>query len=139
MTDLVQIQALPNEKMFLKFSKIFSHKWDHILSNLSTDYFSKNKNWYEAAAPELPSTNNGLESFNRTVKDDYTLRERLPFAIFKEKMVDMMRNISFDRSQECQNYKPFAETPNFSKAIQVEAFKTSCEKGLMKTKVLLYF
>jgi hypothetical protein len=33
----------------------------------------KNNNWYEGSGLLIPSTNNGLESWNRVIKDEHTL------------------------------------------------------------------
>ena len=43
---------------------------------------NKNKNWYEGTSQGTLSTNNGLESINRFIKDEYTFRERLPPSRF---------------------------------------------------------
>ena len=55
--------------------------------DLFYDYFvktwlhSRDTEWYEAAS-EFPSTNNGLERMNRTIKDANTFRKQLPFPDF---------------------------------------------------------
>jgi len=43
-------------------------------------WLDNNEGWYEGHAFRHPSTNNGLESCNRVVKDEDTLRSRLPLG-----------------------------------------------------------
>ena len=47
-------------------------------------------NWFEGFMPGYPSTNNGLERANRTLKDDYTLHVKLGMAEFLKKMEEAM-------------------------------------------------
>lgn len=42
----------------------------------------KNVNWFEGYKQFTPSTNNALEATNRVIKDEDTLRNRLPLARF---------------------------------------------------------
>ena len=44
-----------------------------------------NPNCYEAAAPFVPSTSNGIEVGNRLIKDDETFRERWRLGRFLTK------------------------------------------------------
>lgn len=41
------------------------------------EWLKKNCNWFEAFAQHVPSTNNALEAFNRTIEAEHTFRERL--------------------------------------------------------------
>ncbi|CAF0706525.1 unnamed protein product [Brachionus calyciflorus] len=62
--------SIPKQTKHLDFMSYFKQTWVN----------SINCAWYEGAAEKIPSTHNGLESNNRTIKDVYTLRERLaPF------------------------------------------------------------
>jgi hypothetical protein len=47
-----------------------------------------------------PSSNNGLESNNRFVKEKFTLRERMAISRYLENSFDMVRNWSKDRDGE---------------------------------------
>jgi hypothetical protein len=52
------------------------------------------KYWYEGAAIGYPSTNNGLESLNNKIKQQYTLRNKLPLSKFLATMATMLRDWS---------------------------------------------
>jgi hypothetical protein len=54
-----------------EFERHFEHQW---LSDLCF--------WYEGAARMTPSTNNGLESLNGRIKQQYTMRNKLPLGAF---------------------------------------------------------
>ena len=47
-------------------------------------WFSTHATWFEGASLRTPSTNNALESFNALIKNEHTLRERLPLGRFFE-------------------------------------------------------
>ena len=65
-------------------------------------WFSTHKTWYEGVAERMPSTNNGLESFNNVIKKEETLRERMPVGQFVSQcLVSASRwskQYSFDKS-----------------------------------------
>lgn len=85
--DILQLAQSP--AMFDKASSLFMEKYERFAE--FTDYFSQqwlnlHRNWYEGSCVDInikaPSCNNGLEVFNRTVKDEKTLRRRLPLQQF---------------------------------------------------------
>lgn len=67
--------------MFDGAAELFAKKWEQT-SNEFIQYFRRewldaNRYWYEGCGKLVQSTNNALESFNRLIKDEQTLRERL--------------------------------------------------------------
>jgi len=66
---------------------------------LFSNYFKQTwlfdlKFWYEGAALGCPSTNNGLESLNAKIKQQYTWRNRLCLSKFLLTMETMLRDWS---------------------------------------------
>lgn len=98
LADLDKLQLSPSSEIFGKASKLFCEKW-HPHSRELIDYFRdewliQNRNWYEGIAKRVPSTNNALESSNRLIKDEQTLRERMDIAQFRVKLFEMVKQWS---------------------------------------------
>ncbi|KAL8581045.1 hypothetical protein ACOMHN_012696 [Nucella lapillus] len=70
--DITQLQLCPDEDAFYQATTLFLSKWES--SNQAfLEYFrgsciDQNNTWYEGYAPGCPSTNNGLEAVNQTIK-----------------------------------------------------------------------
>jgi hypothetical protein len=67
------------------------------------DYFyqqwiAKNFNWFEGAYQGIPSTDNGLESNNKWIKEYETLRNRLSLSEFNNVALKCVSNWSKDRN-----------------------------------------
>lgn len=87
--DIDLLHEAQNPQMFDKASRLFIEKYERYIEFVK--YFSEqwlqlHRNWFKGASVDLgikaPSNNNGLEVFNRTVKDEKTLRVRLPLQQF---------------------------------------------------------
>lgn len=68
-------------------------------------YFKKewliaNKNWFEGFREKTPSTNNALESSNKVIKDEQTMRERFDLSQFRSVLFDMVKQWSIEYSSE---------------------------------------
>lgn len=82
------LQVCSDPDVFKQASLLWLKKWQRSSVTGVTDFVSyfkaqwldNNYGWYEGYAPQHPSTNNGLESCNRVVKDEDTLRSRLPLG-----------------------------------------------------------
>ncbi|RNA35391.1 hypothetical protein BpHYR1_047270 [Brachionus plicatilis] len=70
--------------------------------------------WYENYAQGCPSTNNGLESTNKVIKDEGTDRDRLSLNDFMKVMKDMLQKWSLDRDAEFTTTKNFGLKPIIS-------------------------
>ena len=55
---------------------------DEFLTYFQGQWLGGLNGWYEGVSLFVPSTNNALESTNRVVKDESTMRERLPLGQF---------------------------------------------------------
>ncbi|CAF0826715.1 unnamed protein product [Brachionus calyciflorus] len=122
---------LPSRKE-KEFTKLFFDKWglnenvDLKLDDLHDDltkflkYFkkewivSKHCNRYEGAALSYPSTNNGLESTNKPIKDNHTVREREHVSRFIKSVFEIIKIWSIDRSSETDKIKKFYDMPEFT-------------------------
>ena len=54
---------------------------DFVVSYFEEQWLRKNYIWFEGAAVGQPSTNNGVEAMNATLKREYTMRDRLLVGI----------------------------------------------------------
>lgn len=65
------------------------------MSYFEMEWLQKNRLWYEGASAHIttnvPSTNNAVESANRLIKDEHTLRERYDLGHFRSVLFDMLR------------------------------------------------
>ncbi len=52
--------------------------------------------WYEGLAIRVPSSNNALESTNKSIKVVYTLRERTGLGHFLSKLVEIVQGWTKD-------------------------------------------
>jgi hypothetical protein len=72
-----------NEEEIKNFAAYFNKEW--VEGNL--------RNWHEGSN-EFPSTNNGLESINRQIKETHTFRNRAPLNKFLKTVEDLMSYFS---------------------------------------------
>ncbi|KAH7724315.1 hypothetical protein AAVH_08203 [Aphelenchoides avenae] len=86
LSDLETLRYARSADEFQKLVPMMLDSWPDGAENFK-DYFNATwgtgdlHRWYEAASPFV-STNNGLESVNKQIKDAHTLRKRLPFRSF---------------------------------------------------------
>lgn len=77
-----------------KFMEYFQHEW-----------LECNPNWFEGVSKLVPSTNNALESFNRVIKDENTLRERLPLSRFAVVLKEYINTVHCKcKNNACSSY-----------------------------------
>lgn len=96
--DLDQLQLSPSSHIFDSASERFVEKWHgeyrELMEYFKMEWLIQNRNWYGRFAKRTPSTNNALESNNRVLKDEQTLRERMDLAQFRVKLFDVVRQWS---------------------------------------------
>ncbi|KAL8598278.1 hypothetical protein ACOMHN_035228 [Nucella lapillus] len=84
--DITQLQLYPDEDAFYQATTLFLSKWESsnqaFLEYFRGSWIDQNNTWYEGYAPGCPSTNNGLEAVNQTIKRQNTFRERLQLSRF---------------------------------------------------------
>lgn len=100
MSDLDHLQLSRSPEIFKRAGELFIAKWRAVSNDLA-EYFEKewlinHPNWYEGFRRNTPSTNNGLESFNRVIKDEQTFRERLDISQFRFVLFDMITQLSVE-------------------------------------------
>lgn len=98
LNDLQKLQLAKTDKAFDVAVGLFMDKWRAESAEL-TQYFrmewvDQNRFWYEGFAKLMPSTNNALESFNRLIKDEQTLRERMDLGKFRMALYKMTKEWS---------------------------------------------
>lgn len=97
--DIDKLHLCQNGDVFAVASTMFVAKWNEKLPEF-IKYFKKqwlsdsHQNWFLGATSHSPSTNNGLESTNRRIKDDFDMRDRSMLSVFKEKLLFMLNAIS---------------------------------------------
>lgn len=97
-SGLDRLQLAKTRAIFEAALPLFIDKWKRESSEL-TEYFMnqwihQNTNWFEGVAKLVPSTNNALESNNRIIKDEHTLRERMDLGKFRVALFDMLNTWS---------------------------------------------
>ena len=106
--DIETLQKSQNKEIFKKASGFFLKKWKTLEPEFSryfeAEWLNSNQTWYEGFRHFTPSTNNALESFNRVVKDEDTLRERHLFLRFKEVALEMVAKWSNEYSTNMKKY-----------------------------------
>ncbi|CAF1550482.1 unnamed protein product, partial [Rotaria sordida] len=122
--DISTLQLSFNDNIFQKGSSLLLTKWksDPELF-MFANYFEQTwlldlKFWYEGAAIGYPLTNNGLESLNNRIKQQYTLRNKLPLPKFISTMDTMLREWSRKTAED-----EFQTYPKISVEIEKQAWK----------------
>ena len=110
---------------------LFLKKWQKVQPEFVTyfkeQWLDKNEQWYEGAALNYSSTNNGLESTNAIIKAEHTMRERLPVGQFLSVMVEIVNEWSDRRNPVSPNCIKFKKTPKVSLAEWTKAFQWAAE------------
>jgi hypothetical protein len=127
--DIVAMQLCKSEEEFSLASKLFTRKWEKIhmaeefLEYFNAEYLLRFNGWFKGRAPGHPSTNNGLESTNRIIKDEATLRERLALGLFFERTFDILKYWSKLRDDSHLNFKQFAMEPTIDTKLFNDAYQ----------------
>lgn len=94
MNDIDRLQQSWSDDIFDMAVELFKLKWKHVFpeffSCFESEWLNKNRYWYEGVRPLTPKTNNALESTNRIIKDEYTMRQRYDFGRFRRVLSDMI-------------------------------------------------
>lgn len=107
--DIDALQSVTSSEAFGVASQLFLRKWENqtsFIKYFKEEWLTQNCNWYLGAAPGSPATNNALESFNRSIKDSNTLRERFPLSRFLVVASEMVNEWSQKNTRE-----PFSNVP----------------------------
>jgi hypothetical protein len=132
--DIFQLQLCANKQIFNCASTLFLLKWANcesegvksFIAYFKESWLDRHANWYEGYAPGQPSTNNGLEAINQTIKKENTFRERLNvlhfFGLVEEHIV---RDWSKDRNElnGVGHFKDVAIVPKLSTKVWTDAYQ----------------
>lgn len=135
MADLNLVQLSPDNETFKKSFELFCKKHvaeERFLKYIKKEWIDKNGKWYEGASWFMPSTNNALESSNRIIKDQHTLRERLPVSKFKVVLAEMVAGWSISYKN---NLKIFKKIPTIDLPLWTSSYQwAKLNKKLIATK-----
>lgn len=107
--DLDKLQSSKSSKNCDQSANLFVAKWEEksktFMEYFTDEWLNKNRNWFEAIAKLVPSTNNALESFNRLIKDEQTLRDKTELKIFRLKVFEMVKqwSVEYDAGLKVMN------------------------------------
>lgn len=97
-SDLRLLHLMDDEQSFDIAWKLFKKKWEKsepdVVSSFEKSFILKNKNWYEGFRQHTPTTNNALESFNRTIKTHQTAYNLEGIARFIHRLLEMVEDFS---------------------------------------------
>jgi hypothetical protein len=123
LTDIKVLQLALSPKQFTVASRLFIMKYSHnpnpnirqFLDYFQTEWLLKHPGWYEGYLEGCPSTNNGLESINGTLKKESTFRTRVSLAFFISKANKIAKDWSLKRDPKSPNHpKLFIKEPTIS-------------------------
>ena len=97
----------------------------------STQWLGDLQGWYEGFTGCYPSTNNGLEAVNGTLKASYTLRDRLPLPRFLQLTKKVVEEWSFTENQE-----GFSNCRTIQLSEWTEAYQWTQQRPITETRVL---
>jgi len=85
--------------------------------------------WFERAAVDYPSSNNGLEATNGVIKRDHTLQTRLPVGQFLQSGSKLLEKWSYARNPASVNCIPFAAVRSHSLAHWTAAYQWAAKNS----------
>jgi len=94
-----------------------------LVDDFEEQWMKKLPCWYEGAALDCPSTNNGLEATTAIIKREHTIRTRLPLPQFLHNVTDSLESWSKWRNPSSVDCLPFATTPSISLPQWTSAFQ----------------
>ncbi|RNA00682.1 hypothetical protein BpHYR1_026613, partial [Brachionus plicatilis] len=130
MLDLDALQLCQSDCLFEKASKLFLKKWiNHSNKNIKdflryfeSEWLLKHPGWYEGFLSDGPSTNNGLESINSTLKKNHSFRKRLPLHQFLSLAKDIIKHWSKRRDPLSVNCKNFSLQPTIDTQLLTKTY-----------------
>ena len=121
--DINVLQLATTEQQFCVASRLFFQKYSSnsnsnmkkFLEYFNKEWLVKHVGWYEGYLKDSPSTNNGLESINSTLKKEATFRVRMPMAEFLTTANDVVNKWSEKRDPYSVNHpKVFMQEPSIT-------------------------
>ena len=145
--DIHALQTCKNPTTFQKACTLFEAEWTkkedtqvvECVQYFIENWIRRNNKWYEGVAVGYPSTNNGIEGTNATIKQQHTFRECLPVGQFLMSLEDLVSKWSTVRNPASVNCVPFKESPSISLKAWTEAFQWVMSKKIALEKDNLYY
>ena len=136
--DICLLQLSESEDIFDAAYELFKEKWLKVNTNkiptkkfleyFEAEWIQKHPGWYEGYAPGVPSTNNGLESTNRVIKDEGTYRVKLSLGRFLEVVkTNIVERWSKERDEAKPFSKLFADKVSIDHKLWVQSFHLSID------------
>ena len=95
-------------------------KEQSFIEYFENEWIKLNPNWFEGIRHHTPSTNNALESFNKVIKDEETIRERLPLSRFR---VIIMQSIEKWSKEYPRQLKFFVARPSITLELWTKSYQ----------------
>ncbi len=110
--DVKILQLATSPEQFNAASKLFLEKYSdnpnpnikQFLEYFKKEWLLKHPGWYEGYLEGCPSTNNGLESINGTLKKESTFRTRVSLSVFILKANKIAKDWSLKRDPKSANH-----------------------------------
>lgn len=98
LSDIDKLQLSKSAYVFDKAAILLVEKWEKVsptfMEYFVSEWLVKNRYWYEGVRHFTPSTNNAIETDNRLIKEEYTIRERFDLAQFRAVLYTMIETCS---------------------------------------------
>jgi hypothetical protein len=136
--DICSLQLSESEDIFESAYILFKEKWLKVNSTeiptkkffeyFEGEWINKHPGWYEGYASGVPSTNNGLESTNRVIKDEGTYRIKLSLGRFLEVVkTNIVERWSKEMDETKAFSKPFYEKISIQHNLWIQSFHLSID------------
>lgn len=128
--DIECLHLCGDDETFTVVSNLFIQKWSEsnntkvkdFVQYFQSTWLTDHKYWYVGARAYFPITNNGLEATIGTLKNEGTMRERLPVEQFLSLLEhSILRKWSLERDPQNPNFKPFCMKPEYDTQIWTDA------------------
>ena len=126
--DISILQAATSESLFNAAVKLFMAKWNkqtsikEFLRYFKREWIDRHPGWYEGYQAG-PSTNNGLEATNGTIKKSKNFRALLPLGEFFGFAVDLIHNWSIARGPETPMHLTLSTQPHIGTQEYTDAYQ----------------
>ena len=139
--DIKVLQLATSKEQFDTASRLFIEKYYSnpnpnirpFLQYFQNEWLVKHPGWYEGYLEGCPSTNNGLESINGTLKKESTFRTRTSLAHFITRANDIAKSWSLKRDPSSANHqKIFIKAPTIGTRDFTAAYDWSKEAVIIQ-------
>lgn len=130
--DIRSLHFCYSKEKFDQGCELFIIKWKDIAPifiKYFIDYWIKrNQNWYTGVCFRVPSTNNGLESMNGSLKIHHTHFQVVGLSVFKLQLMDIVKNRSMEYAKD---KKPFQSQVTITKKMMDDGTNLKDTHGMI--------